>query len=154
MVACDSGFYYSTNGGASFTKDNNGLTYSGGALQDPLGKVTASTNYIYAATKNGKIYRRLKNQFFSSINEISFNNIQSKVYPNPASETAIIDADDLMFENNCEVRINDILGREVSVTEMKNGKAKINLSSFNKGIYSYSIYHKNTSVGNGKLVMN
>ena len=154
IVGCDSGFIYSNNGGISFSKNNLGFTYSAGVLQDQIAKVTASTNYLFAATKNGKIYRRAKTGVFTDVKDISSLNIESKVYPNPSNDFTTIEASDLMFDKNCEVKIRDILGRDISVTEMKNGKANINLNNFAKGIYTYSVYNNNSVVSKGKLVVN
>lgn len=154
LLGCDSGFVYSKNGGSTWIKSNLGFTYSSGNLMDPIAKVTASTNYVFAATKNGKVYRRLKSEVFAGVNEISLVAIESKVYPNPAKDHVTIEASDLMLDKNCEVKVTDILGRDISVTEMKNGKAEINLSSFAKGVYTYSVYNNNTVVSKGKLVVN
>jgi len=154
LLGCDSGFVYSKNGGATWTKNNLGFTFSGGVLQDPLAKVVASTNYVFAATKNGKVYRRLKSEVFAGVNEINPLVIESKIYPNPSNDFTTIETSDLMFEKNCEVKITDVLGREISVTEMKNGKAEINLNNLSKGIYSYNVYNNTTVVSKGKLVVN
>ena len=155
LMGCDSGFVYSKNGGSTWTKSNLGFTYNASnQLQDPIAKVTASTNYVFAATKNGKVYRRLKTEVFAGINEINSIAIESKVYPNPANDFTTIEASDLKFETKCEVKITDVLGREISVNEMKDGKANINLSNFSKGLYTYSVYNNKTVVSKGKLVVN
>ncbi|MBK7666365.1 MAG: T9SS type A sorting domain-containing protein [Sphingobacteriaceae bacterium] len=154
LMGCDSGFVYTKNGGSTWTKSNLGFTYSGGVLQDPLAKVTASANYVFAATKNGKVYRRLKSEVFAGINELNLITIESKVYPNPANDFTTVEAKDLMFQKNCEVKITDVLGRDISITEMKNGKAELNLSNFSKGLYTYSVYNNRTVVSKGKLVVN
>ncbi len=49
--------------------------------------------------------------------------------------------------------MNDILGREVGLYVLNNGKAILNLSNYNKGIYSYSILKNKNIVGTGKLVV-
>jgi len=151
LVGTDSGFVYSTNGGVSFTKDNSGLNYSNQEFY--LRKLAVSTGSIIASTASGTIVRRPITQIFSGINELQFSNIESKAYPNPASDVATIEANDLVTEENCMVKMHDVLGREVSATEMKNGKAIISLGNLNKGIYTYSIYHNNVVVGTGKLVV-
>lgn len=152
LVACDSGFVYSQDGGATFQKNNLGLNYSNS--ENYLRKITATSNYILASTSNGTIVRRPLNQIFSGINEINPLAIESKVYPNPANDFTTVEANDLMFEKNCEVKITDVLGRDISFTEMKNGKAELNLSNFSKGLYTYSVYNNKTVVSKGKLVVN
>ncbi len=154
LVACDSGFVYSLDG-VSWSKNNLGLAYSAGALQDQLLAVTMSANNVIVSTKSGKVYYRAASQLgLVGINEISLNSIESKVYPNPANDFTTIEANDLMFEKNCEVKVTDVLGRDISTTEMKNGKAELNLINFSKGLYTYSVYNNKTVVSKGKLVVN
>ena len=153
LVACDSGFVYSLDG-ITWNKSNLGLTYSSGALQDQLFQITMSTNNIIVSTKSGKVFYRPASQVLAGIKEIVLENVKSKVYPNPADGFAIIEANELMFNNKCEVKLNDILGREVGVFEMKEGKADLNLENFSKGLYTYSVYNNKTIVSKGKLVVN
>jgi hypothetical protein len=154
LVACDSGFVYSLDG-VTWSKNNLGLGYSMGALQDQLLAVTMSANNVIVSTKSGKVFYRAASQLgLVGINESILTSIESKVYPNPANDFTTVEANDLMFEKNCEVKITDVLGRDISVTEMKNGKAELNLSNFSKGIYTYSVYNNKTVVSKGKLVVN
>lgn len=154
LVACDSGFVYSLDG-VTWNKNNSGFSYSGGVLQDQLLAVTMSANSVIVSTKTGKVYYRAASQLgLLGINEISSNAVESKAYPNPSNGSTTIEADDLMFGKNCEVKIIDMLGREISVVEMKNGKAELNLVAFAKGIYTYNVYNNNVVVSKGKLVVN
>lgn len=153
LVACDSGFVYSLDG-VTWSKNNLGFAYSGGVLQDQLLAVTMSANNIIVSTKSGKVYYRPASQVLAGIKEINLISIESKVYPNPANDFTTIEASDLMFEKNCEVRVTDVLGRDISISELKNGKAEMNLSNFSKGIYTYNIYNNKTVVSKGKLVVN
>lgn len=153
LVACDSGFVYSLDG-ITWVKNNAGLSYTLGSLNDQLLKVTMSANNIIIATKNGKIYYRAASQVLAGIKEIEIFSVDSKAYPNPGNEVITIESGDLMFEDNCEVKVADVLGREISVIEMKNGLAKINVNTFSKGMYTYSVYRKNAVVSKGKLVVN
>lgn len=155
LVACDSGFVYSLNNGANWYKKNSGLAYNmSGALTDQLLQVTMSGTNVIVSTKGGKVYYQSAAQLLTGITEIENTTIKSLVYPNPANDHATIEASELMFEKNCEVKVIDVLGREVSAVEMKNGKAELNLSSLAKGIYTYSIYNNKTAVSKGQLVVN
>lgn len=151
LVACDSGFVYSNDGGATFQKNNLGLNYSNSEYL--LRKITIAGSYIIASTANGAIVRRPLNQIFSGINEIDPLVVESKVYPNPATSFATIEATGLVLEKDCNVKVTDVLGRTVSAGEMKNGKAEINLSNFSSGVYTYCIYNDHTAVSKGKLVV-
>ena len=153
LVACDSGFVYSLDG-TTWTKDNAGFGYTGPTLNDQLLKVTMSANNIIVSTKNGKVYYRTASQILSGINEITPVAVKSIVYPNPSYEFITIEASDLQFETKCEIKITDMLGREISNIEMKNGRASTSLDNFSKGVYTYSIYNNSTVVSKGKLVVN
>lgn len=151
LVACDSGFVYTTNNGTSWSKSNAGFNYP--AMDYQLGKVTASANYLFAATKNGTIYRRALSQIFSGINENVLPMVESKAYPNPACGKATIESSDLLFDDNCSVKVTDVLGREISMVNMNAGKAELNLSDYSKGMYTYTIYNNKQIVGKGKLIV-
>ncbi len=152
LVACDSGFVYSNDGGATFQKNNTGLNYANG--ENYLRHITATANYIIASTSGGTVVRRPINQIFTGVSENKLLSIESKVYPNPANGFAIIEANDLILNDKCEVKLNDVLGREVGVFEMKEGRANLNLENFSKGLYTFSVYNNKIPVSKGKLVVN
>ncbi len=154
LVACDSGFVYSTSNGAlgTWIKDNTGLIKTAGTYL--INHITVTANYIIASDKNGVLMRKPISETTIGIKENSLVVIESKVYPNPVTNFATIESSDLIFENNCEVKLNDVLGREVAVFEMKNGKANLNLSNFSKGLYYYNILNNKTVMSKGKLIVN
>lgn len=152
LAATDSGFVYSSDNGLTWGKSNVGLNYLTSDYE--LAKVTANSTHIFVSTKGGKIYRRLISQIFSGINENSLTLFESKVFPNPATGNTTIQADDLMNENNCLVKLHDVLGREITEVEMQSGKANISADNFSKGLYTYTIYNNKQAVGKGKIVVN
>lgn len=154
LVACDSGFVYSVDNGSTWTKYNAGLNYS--SYENQLTHITMSPNYILATTKrsNGSVVRLPISQTAIGIRETSMPQVESKVYPNPAHQSAIIEASLLTFEDNCEVKINDALGREVGVYPMHNGQLKLDLSGFGPGLYTFSILTNKAMVSKGKLMVN
>lgn len=154
LTASDSGFVYSTSNGASgsWVKDNNGLSKVNGVYQTI--KLALTPNYVITADRDGKIMRKSLVQLPLGINENTTNSFVSSVYPNPATESVNIEAVDLQDELNCDVVVRDILGREAGNYKMLNGKVRINLQSFNSGIYTYQISKNNTVLSNGKIVVN
>lgn len=154
LVACDSGFVFSSDNGMTWGKSNTGFSYQTWDLDYQLGKITTTANYIIVSAKNGKVFRRNLSQIFSGINENAFAIIESNVFPNPTSGYTTIQADDLMNEDNCSVRLHDVLGREIAEAEMHNGKANINADNYAKGLYTYTVYNKKQAVGKGKLLVN
>ncbi len=156
LVACDSGFVYSKDNGTTWTKDNSGLTFQ---QYTNLQRVTMTNSYIIATTRTGLgavggVFRILKSQIFSGINENSLTLIESKVFPNPSSGKTTIQADELIEEKDCLVKLHDVLGREIAEVEMQSGKANIDADKFQKGLYTYTIYNKTQPVGKGKLLVN
>ena len=59
-----------------------------------------------------------------------------------------------MFNDKCEVKLRDVLGREVGIFEMKEGRVDLNLENFSKGLYTYSVYNNKVPVSKGKLIVN
>lgn len=152
LVACDSGFVYSADNGTSWIKNNLGLNYT--MFDYELGKVTANSTHIFIATKSGKIYRRLISQLLTGLNDVALMQIESNVFPNPSSGNTTIQADDLLNADNCSVKLNDVLGQEITEVEMHAGKASIYTDSFAKGLYTYTIYSNKQALGKGKLLVN
>lgn len=76
----------------------------------------------------------------TSINEV--NNIKVSVYPNPVQNQLNFD----LSVANYSVRIVDITGKTVSNTNSTSNKLKVNTSSFNNGLYFYSIFDDNGSL--------
>jgi hypothetical protein len=118
-----------------------------------------TNSYIIATTRTGLgavggVFRILKSQIFSGINENSLTLIESKVFPNPSSGKTTIQADELIEEKDCLVKLHDVLGREIAEVEMQSGKANIDADKFQKGLYTYTIYNKTQPVGKGKLLVN
>lgn len=151
LVACDSGFIASSNSGTSWTKSNAGFNYP--TLDYQLGKITANSTHIFAATKDGKIYRRLKSEIFSGINELEKNKVSAKAFPNPTSSYVKISANELTNSSNCKVLLFDMIGREVARELMFNGEAIFDIQSLDGGIYTYTIYSENVPVNTGKIVI-
>ena len=80
----------------------------------------------------------------TGITESVLSNI--KIYPNPTSDSFIID-----YEGLIQVKIYDMLGKEI-LTRDVNGKTEINISNFPKGIYNVNIFSESKIIGNSKIV--
>ncbi len=154
LTVSDSGFVYSNANGSSGTwiKDNAGLTMSSGNYQ--VNKIAVTANYIIASDRNGKVMRKALSELSVGINENAISNLSSNVFPNPATDVVTITTEDLAFENNCEVKIKDILGRDIAVYKMTEGKTTIDLKNYNKGLYTYQVFKDNKALSSGKLIVN
>jgi len=80
----------------------------------------------------------------SSIDKIF--NANSLIYPNPTSNSFIVD-----YGSFIQVKIYDMLGNEL-LTQNANGKTEINISSFPKGVYYVNILSEGKVIGNSKIV--
>ncbi len=156
LVASDSGFVYSSNGGTSWQKSNAGLNPSNYELI--MRKITVSPTHIIAAVATmvgTKIVRRPLGEVFTGASLLEHEiNVSSIVYPNPASEKIEIKSDALMFEENCKVSIYDIFGRMIHEYDLNNGHVEINTSLFANGLYSYLLSSNGLVVGQGKFLKN
>jgi len=155
LVASDSGFVYSSNGGTTWTKYNNGLNYSN--FENQIRKITVVGSHIVAAVSTmvgGKIMRLPLATISVGINEHALTTLVSRAFPNPSADNFEIMCEDLLFETNCEVLITDMLGKEVHRGILSNGVFTVNLSNQTSGVYCYSILRDGLSVTHGKLIKN
>lgn len=157
FAATDSGFVYSLNSGTSWLRYNTGLNFSN--YENLMTRVTVSGNYIVASVKtssSGRIVRLPLGQIITGagIAETNLSNVETRIYPNPASNYANVEVSDLMFESNCEIKLFDGLGREVGAYPLTEGKAQLSLEKYNSGMYSYTVSHNKSVVSRGKLMVN
>jgi phosphoribosylformylglycinamidine (FGAM) synthase-like enzyme len=155
LIACDSGFVYSTDDFATTpVVDNSGLS---GTQHQNLARIKVTSNYIVACTRPGLgtiggVFRRSNSQF-AGIKENELTKLESVAYPNPSNDRLTIEVSDLMMENNCSVKLTDMLGRDAGIYPMSEGKVVINVSNVNKGMYSYTVLKGNVPVSKGKAVV-
>jgi hypothetical protein len=79
------------------------------------------------------------------------NNLNVKVYPNPAENLLNIVFDNLLDES-ARFDIFDITGRRVQTEQLTDLHSVINISKLVNGIYFYRIYYKNKTVARNKIV--
>ncbi|MBX3164627.1 MAG: T9SS type A sorting domain-containing protein [Bacteroidetes bacterium] len=112
----------------------------------PLGSLISDGIYLYGTTSeggakgydsgyngNGIVFKINKNTVVTGIQELSSDNSQLKIYPNPVSEILNIE---LEIENvKTEIKIIDVLGKEVIQHSSFNSYNSIDVSKLPKGIY-------------------
>ena len=74
------------------------------------------------------------------------------IYPNPFSESAVIHIDDAQLIPS-ELKIYDLLGKEVKSYRIQNAEEKIYRNNLSSGLYYYRLLQKEQIVGIGKLMI-
>ena len=86
------------------------------------------------------------------IKEITNNNSVT-ISPNPFSTTATITINSELKIKNAELRMYDLLGREVRKYEIRNMKYEIQREDLQEGMYFYIIRSEDSLIGTGKLII-
>jgi len=74
------------------------------------------------------------------------------IYPNPFSTSTTIMINDASQNIKCELRIYNILGKEVSNTTITKQLTTLQTSSLPSGIYFYKLIGNNNIIQSGKLI--
>jgi uncharacterized repeat protein (TIGR01451 family) len=100
----------------------------------PAGTQIKNTAYIYFDYNAAIVTNTSVNNFGTPL-DIKNNNIQSsiKIYPNPANNKIMIDANDVV-----DVKLFDVLGKQIFSTKENN----IDVSNFNDGVYFIQVQTK------------
>lgn len=158
FVASDSGFVYTTNGGNSWTRYNNGLVLANSEWN--MQRLTVSGNYIVAGVKTmsgvgAKVVRLALSTIgiSSGVNELS-KGYENKVYPNPGSSIITIEVGDLSFDKDQTISIYDAVGKQVGASTLSHGKANLNVENYAKGIYTFTVSNEGSIASRGKFVVN
>jgi len=83
----------------------------------------------------------------TSLNENTYTEEQVKIYPNPAANNFTLQIDNFKNEQ-CDLKISDLLGREVKQIQITDPKTEITIANLPDGIYFYQL--KNNT---GKLII-
>ncbi len=88
----------------------------------------------------------------TGIENATENALTVSIYPNPFSTTATIEIKGLT-QPNCELKIYDLLGKEVLNSIITNSKSEIHKGDLSSGIYLYKVFNKNEIIGKGKITI-
>ncbi len=120
-------------------------------------KPTTTTTYIVKQDICGMIKwdTVIVNQSATGINEVGVINYELYVYPNPAKEEIQIDLkSDKLFTKPQEIKLLDLLGREVKSILLLNKKQKINISELKSGCYYLQFKNENDFSLMKKIIKN
>jgi hypothetical protein len=74
------------------------------------------------------------------------------IYPNPFKSSTSIKINDVSQINNCELKLYNIIGKELLNISIQKQVTKIETSSLSPGIYFYIILSNNKTIQAGKLI--
>jgi polyisoprenoid-binding protein YceI len=107
--------------------------------QNADGCVSSGTNATLAECTTGI----LNNE--KSTKSVSF-------FPNPFTNTIVMELDDISLINNCELRIYNILGEEKIIERITERITIFNTNDFQSGIYLYSVIVNGQTIQSGRLI--
>jgi hypothetical protein len=113
--------------------------YSAGTKEPILSILNATANVPnFGSPSQVLVYKNKNAQGTTSgtttVGMTQLENIFTSVYPNPSSTIVTVES-----ELSGPVAIYDVTGKQVAVKEMSDGKATVNVSQLNAGLYIYKI---------------
>lgn len=133
---------------ASGTATINLLTYdyySPGSSKAAILSIQSSTISSFSGTSTQTITTLQKDYLTVGLKEAKVNASAVSVFPNPASSAINFSAANT---EAYKVTVYDITGKAIATELFDDSKSKLNVSSFNDGIYLYTITGKNNQVLN------
>lgn len=123
-------------------------TGAGGSISYSIGQI----DYIYpSGTGNSSEGLQQPYEIFvTEINE-SLNSVAITVFPNPSSQSAIIDFKSVDFKNH-SYQLTDANGKLISENKIVDSQSKINVAELNSGIYFIRISNSSSHLKTFKLI--
>lgn len=162
-VAGNLGFYNGNifsidTDGSNFT---NRLYFGEGWGANPFGSLTYASGELYGMTYDGGVYNKgiifkLDTGAVStlSINSLTENAGELKVYPNPNNGIFILQINSQQPVNNNYIQVYDVLGQQVYQSSVNTNNMQINVSGQSQGLYFYRVVTETGElVGEGKIVL-
>jgi hypothetical protein len=126
------------NGGlfASFDNGDNWISFSNGLPASNINAIYSNESYLFVGTETHGVWMKPLSEFTN----IDDNHLQSitTVYPNPVNDELTIEKGE--NEENLHYKIINPIG-QIILSGQINGKAQINTSELNQGLYFLIIEH-------------
>ena len=123
---------------------NTGVTLNGRALTTTGALTTAAIQAIASTLPTDCLT--------VGINELQLTNDVITIYPNPFTQFTMVVLNDAFQINNAELRIYDVVGKEVLLKNISQQTTSIDLGTLASGIYFYKFVNNNKIIKTGKLV--
>lgn len=123
-------------------------TGTGGSISYSIGQI----DYIYptGAGNSSEGLQQPYEIFVTEINE-SLNSVAITIFPNPSSQSVIIDFKSVDFKNH-SYQLTDVNGKLISEQKISESQSKINVADLNSGIYFIRISTASSSLKTFKLI--
>lgn len=123
-------------------------TGAGGSISYSIGQI----DYIYPSG-TGNSSEGLQQPYEVFVTEVSenLNSVSINVFPNPTSQSVIIDFKSSDFKNY-SYHLTDVNGKLISEQKITESQSKINMTEMSSGIYFISISNASSSLKTFKLI--
>ncbi len=149
FAGCDLGVFYSSDGGVNWNTFNTGLPEA--VMVFDL-VVSPADNSLLNFTHGHGVYKRSLADAVS-VNELASNELQFRVYPNPASDHVRLDLSS-MADSQTEVSVYAVNGQKmVSETVKAKSNIELDVRSYPAGIYFVKIVSGNKSAAKKIMVV-
>ncbi len=126
---------------------NKAIVVVASGFLNPAQNANGSEFGLWVALPTGGDLVALPKADANSINEYEYD--QLKVYPNPTSNYLTIDNQNFSSSN---VRITDLMGREVGINLFSIENNRVDVSNLMQGVYQLDVFEKNKIVGRVKFI--
>ena len=123
---------------------NTGVTLNGRALTT-TGALTTAAIHAFAST--------LPTDCLTvGTTELPITSEDIRIFPNPFTQFTMVVLNNAIIINNAELRIYDVVGKEVLLTNINQQTTSIELGTLASGMYFYKFVNNNKIIKTGKLV--
>lgn len=118
----------------------------------PMNTFSVSGSHTIALNNGIPVFYSWNNVLTVAENINNKNNLSVNVYPNPFSETTVLEIANWKNQNY-ELKIYDLFGREIKKYQIINQKTEISRGDLPSGMYFYYVKSENKNIGTGKIII-
>lgn len=147
-IGYGSGFLLNANSWTPFTVN---MEYINSHVPDTFNVIILSSGIDLQAGST-LLIDNLTIETNTGIINLDFDQISVNIYPNPSSDFVEFETQDI--EQGRQISIYDVNGRQINIIDFSNRKAKISVTEFSSGLYTYQVILKNKILNRGTFIKN